>query len=123
MIIADLLISLSYFSIPIQLAISLYGYPRLGNLPHRLVILLVLFILFILLCGCGHLLRALELHHAPGFDVLNYATCVVSVVTALYLLPVAPSVLRDLDSSMQALVQMNEETAASKRKLFTFMVR
>lgn len=69
------------------------------------------------------MLRALELHHTPGFDALNWATCVVSVTTAVYLLPVAPSLLRDFDESMQALVTLNEETAASKRKLFTFMVR
>ena len=122
----DLLISLSYFSIPVQLAFALYNYNGMDGtrkIPFRLVILLVLFIFFILLCGCGHMLRALELHHTPAFDVLNWATCVVSVATALYLLPVAPSLLRDFDESMQALVTLNEETAASKRKLFTFMVR
>jgi len=120
--IADLLISLSYFSIPIQLALVLFKYPRVGKIPLSLVVLLILFILFILLCGLGHLLRAFELHLTSGFDALNWATCVVSAATALYLFPVAPRVMNDLNETLNELVKTNEETAASKHKLFTFMV-
>jgi hypothetical protein len=34
-------------------------YPRLAAMPYKILVLLVLFALFIFLCGTGHLLRCL----------------------------------------------------------------
>ena len=83
--------------------------------------MLVLFAFFIFLCGAGHLLRSLGKAHTSAFMVLNMATSVVSLVTALYLLPLVPSLMSSLDESLEKLVKLNQSTAESKKKLFTFM--
>jgi MFS superfamily sulfate permease-like transporter len=117
----DLIISIAYFSIPVQIVVSLYHYPRLASMPPQIFLLSVLFALFIFCCGAGHLMRCLGQTDTVGFSVMNGITACVSLVTAVYLLPLVPSLMSNLDSSLQSLVQLNEETAESKRKLFTFM--
>jgi len=117
----DLIITIAYFSIPIQLVVSLYHYPRLAHMPMRILILCVLFALFIFLCGAGHLSRCLGYAGTSAFLVLNAMTSLISLSTAIYLIPLVPSLMSDLDESLQRLVKLNEETAESKRKLFTFM--
>lgn len=52
---------------------------------------------------------------------VNTVTAVVSLSTALYLLPITPYLMSSLDHNIQELVKLNEETEASKRKLMTFM--
>ncbi|CAB9517619.1 Hybrid signal transduction histidine kinase J [Seminavis robusta] len=117
----DAIISIAYFSIPVQLVFSLYRYPRLASMPLRILILCILFALFIFLCGAGHLMRCMDHAYGTSFLILNIMTSFISLVTALYLLPLVPSLFSDLDSSLQDLVNLNKETAESKRKLFTFM--
>lgn len=66
-------------------------------------------------------MRCLNRVDGTAFLVLNGMTSIVSLITALYLLPLVPSLMSELDKSLQDLVKLNEETAESKRKLFTFM--
>lgn len=119
--ISDLIITIAYFSIPVQLIASLCHYPRLAVMPTRILVLCILFAFFILLCGAGHLLRCLHLGESTAFEVVNAITAIVSMATAIYLVPLVPSLMNDLDSSLQELIRMNEETADSKRKLYAFM--
>ena len=119
--IADLVITVAYFSIPIQILASLWKYPRMANMPAKIVLLLILFALFIFLCGAGHLLRCLERTSTYMFLVVNTLTSIVSSLTAIYLLPLIPNLLSTLDQSLAELVELNQEAEESKAKLFTFM--
>jgi hypothetical protein len=49
----DLIIVIAYFSIPVQIVYSLWLYPRLASMSVRVLILVILFALFIFLCGAG----------------------------------------------------------------------
>jgi len=117
----DLIIAIAYFSIPIQLLASLYRYPRLTSMPRRIFVLLVLFALFIFLCGAGHLMRCLGRTDDTVFLVLNALTAFVSLLTALYLLPLVPSVMSALDKGLQDLVLLNAQTEESKRMFMSFL--
>src|SRR6476660_5904626 len=91
----DLFIWLAYLSIPL---ILLYFTSR-RNLPYPR--LFVLFALFILACGFGHLLEALmfryPLYRLTGF--WKALTAVVSWATVFALIPVVPRVLEALGKS------------------------
>ena len=120
----DLLIAIAYFSIPVQIVISISCYPRLAQMPLRIVGLLILFALFIFLCGTGHVLKCMDYTSENGgrlYDIVNWITAVISCVTALYLLPMIPNLMSSLDEGLENLRRLNEETEASKRKLMTFM--
>jgi len=73
------------------------------------------------MCGAGHLLRCLDRTSGDAFALVNALTAVVSLVTALYLLPLTPMLMGSLDQSIEDLTILNKETNASKDKLFTFM--
>ena len=105
----DLLIAISYFSIPLQIVVSLVKYPRLHSMPNEILVLAILFTLFIFSCGVGHLFRFLRLHDRLVFDVINSATTVVSVTTAIYLIPLVPNLMSMLDAQIHELVKKNEE--------------
>jgi signal transduction histidine kinase len=115
----DLIITIAYFSIPVQLLVSLFHYPRLAAMPLKIVLLLVLFALFIFLCGAGHLMRSIGMTDVY-FNILNGLTAAISLTTALYLLPLVPNMMSTIDKSLQDL-KHQEELAESKRKLVTFM--
>lgn len=148
----DLIITIAYFSIPIQILVvslskmdggarsrdtvlldhkltrlvfillqSLYHYPRLHGMQWHIVLLIVLFALFVLMCGAGHLLKCMEMTETAAFRVVNGITAGISLVTAMYLLPIIPFLMSSLDHTIQDLVKLNEETEDSKRKLMTFM--
>lgn len=110
----DLIIAVAYFSIPIQIVLALLQYPRLRSMQWSILVLAILFALFIFLCGAGHLLRCLEMADGAPFQVLNVATAVISLTTALYLLPLIPHLFDSLDKTLSAEIE-------SKRKLMTFM--
>jgi signal transduction histidine kinase/CheY-like chemotaxis protein len=114
----DLLITLAYFSIPIQILISLYYYPLLNATPIRFLALIVLFALFILLCGVGHLLRALGIH-GDEFELLNGLTAAVSVMTALYLVPMIPNIMYTIKTALDDIIL--QEELNKNRKLMAFM--
>ena len=119
--VSDLIITIAYFSIPVQILFSLWQYPRLSRMPTKIFILVILFALFIFMCGAGHLLRCLDRTDSDAFVMVNAMTAVVSLITALYLLPLTPMLMGSLDQSIEDLTVLNKETNASKDKLFTFM--
>jgi len=108
----DLLIAIAYFSIPFQLVLSLFKYPRLHAMPLRVLVLAILFTLFIFSCGLGHLLRFLGMHNEVVFDVVNIMTMLISVATAIYLIPLVPNLMSSLDNQITELLRQNEEVAA-----------
>ncbi|KAL7478292.1 hypothetical protein ACHAW6_004061 [Cyclotella cf. meneghiniana] len=97
--IPDLLITVAYFSIPVQILVALFKFPRLARRASmRVVILLVLFALFIFCCGAGHLIRSLGWSDTTLFLVVNIFTAVVSLVTSVYLMPFVPNLLEGVDT-------------------------
>jgi class 3 adenylate cyclase len=73
-------------------------FPRLTRrATTRVVILLILFALFIFLCGAGHLLRFLDAADTPFFHAVNIVTAMVSVITSIYLMPFIPNLLTGAD--------------------------
>lgn len=117
----DLIITVAYFSIPVQLLASLCRYPRLaGAMPLKIVGLLVLFALFIFFCGVGHLFRCIGWSDVY-FDLLNWTTAVISLITALYLVLYVPNLMSAIDSSLRDVKKHQKETEESERKLLTFM--
>jgi signal transduction histidine kinase len=110
----DLIIVAAYFSIPLQLSVLLYRFIHLSSLPKRVVVVGILFVLFILLCGVGHLLRCLGYGDSSVYVVNNTMTSLVSLATALSL----PILCQD---GVLDYIKLNEETAESKRRLQTFM--
>ena len=90
-------------------------------MPLSILLLVILFALFVFLCGAGHLLRCMGATQTTAYFVVNTITAAVSLTTALYLLPLIPSLMSSLDKNLQDLVTMNKETEESKRKLMTFM--
>jgi signal transduction histidine kinase/ActR/RegA family two-component response regulator len=117
----DLIITVAYFSLPVQLLASLWQYPQLAAIPSKIVVLLVLFALFIFLCGTGHLLKCLEKNDTDFFYYTNILTAFISLATALYLLPLIPNLFGIIDQSIKDSIQQNKETIESKAKLLTFM--
>jgi signal transduction histidine kinase/ActR/RegA family two-component response regulator len=117
----DLIITVAYFSIPVQIVLSLIRYPRLAAMPLKILILMILFALFIFLCGTGHLMRCLRYTDASAFFLINWFTALVSLATATYLLPLVPNLMSTLDAGLQELHRLNEESEESRRKLVTFM--
>jgi PAS domain S-box-containing protein len=87
---SDLAIGISYFTIPLALAIVAR---RRRDLLFRPLFLL--FAAFILLCGCTHFLDVLTLWHAAyGVEaVVKVATALVSAVTAVLLWRLLPEAL------------------------------
>mmetsp|Transcript_17076 Transcript_17076/g.36071 ORF Transcript_17076/g.36071 Transcript_17076/m.36071 type:complete len:633 (+) Transcript_17076:35-1933(+) len=117
----DLIITLAYFSIPVQILASLYKYPRLHDMPLRIQILVILFAFFILCCGAGHALRCSDRIHGLLYKFTNILTASVSLATCLYLIPLVPSLMSTLDESLHQLEYLNKELESSQRKLMTFM--
>ncbi|KAL3913017.1 MAG: hypothetical protein SGILL_006657, partial [Bacillariaceae sp.] len=100
---------------------SLYHYPRLYKMPWYIVTLIILFALFVFLCGAGHLLKCLGMTGTPAYNAVNFATAAISLMTALYLLPMIPFLMSSLDHNMQEMRRQHEATEESRRRLQTFM--
>ena len=99
---------MAYFSIPLQLVVSIARYPHLGRKAATMtpaLVLVVLFALFIFLCGTGHLLRCLHLGDTTLFAVFNIITAAVSLITAVYLVPFVPLLLDSVDRIMATRAQ------------------
>lgn len=110
-----------FHSIPkAQIIVSLCNYPRLAVMPRKIQIVMVLFAFFIFLCGAGHLMRYIGQSGGTAFRILNWLTAVVSVATALYLLPLVPDLMSNIDDNLQ-IMELQRATAESKKKLLTFM--
>ncbi|KAL3810520.1 hypothetical protein ACHAXA_001872, partial [Cyclostephanos tholiformis] len=103
------IITISYFSIPVQILVGLWKFPRVTRrATKQVVILLVLFALFIFLCGAGHLLRCLGRIDTNFFHILNILTAAVSFLTSIYLLSFVPILLDGAD-------KLYLEAAATRR--------
>lgn len=110
----DMVITIAYFSIPLQILVAMVQYPRLQSMPWHLMLLAILFALFIFLCGTGHLFRCMGKTSGLAFEALNFATAIISLMTALYLLPLVPFLFEALDKTLLAEKQ-------AKKKVLTFM--
>ena len=110
----DLIITVAYFSIPLQIVVALVRYPRLRSMPWHLLLLTILFALFIFLCDTGHFFHCMGMSSGVIFDALNITTAAVSLTTAIYLLPLVPHLFDALDKTLMSEIQ-------AKRKVLTFM--
>ena len=94
-VISDLVIAIAYFSIPLALAVVLY---RQKHIPFRGLILL--FALFILLCGMTHVVSMIVLwepiYRLQG--LIKLATAAVSIATAVVLFPLLPKLMVKAES-------------------------
>jgi uncharacterized membrane protein len=105
----DLIIAISYFSIPLQLVASLSFYPRLWQMPPQILFVVILFALFVLCCGVGHLLRCIEYTNEQVYHIVNWVTAIVSLLTALVFLPMVPTVMSELDDGLEKLRTLDVE--------------
>ncbi len=112
-VISDLSIAMAYYAIPAVLAIVLYK--RRQNIPYPEV--LALFVAFIFLCGTTHLIN-IYVTWFPAYEIQGWVkalTAVVSVATALTLIPKLPALLnlpglkQAYEESQQALQLLNEK--------------
>ncbi len=90
-VVADGLIALAYFSIPVFL-IWLAG--KRGDLPFSWVF--VMFALFILSCGATHVMSIWVIWHPDYWTegAVKWVTAIASVGTAVMLVPLTPKILR-----------------------------
>ncbi|MHA6289532.1 hypothetical protein [Maricaulis sp. CAU 1757] len=91
-IIADLVIALAYFSIPITIGLFL----RRSSSPIPFRWAFVMFGIFILFCGINHLMNIIVLWYPLYYieGMLKLLTAGASVATAVMMLPLAPVLLR-----------------------------
>lgn len=108
----DLLIAIACFSIPVQIVLSLYKYPRLQAMGFSVIVLVVLFMFFIFSCGIDHFLRFFGIINQVVLDIINTWTMVISVITALYLIPAVPNLMRGLDKQITERTRQNDDVAA-----------
>jgi signal transduction histidine kinase len=89
-VVSDAIIALAYFSIPVTL---LYFLRRRPDIPFPAMI--VLFAVFIVLCGSGHILEVVTvwnpIYALQGTE--KAATAVASIITAVAMVPIVPQVL------------------------------
>lgn len=98
-VVSDAIITLAYFSIPIFLVYVVYK--SKGAIPLNW--LFVLFAIFILACGTTHFMEIINVWRAEYFmaGLIKALTAVVSILTALAMLPVLPKVIMTLRDAQQ----------------------
>ncbi|MEP0870782.1 ATP-binding protein [Trichocoleus desertorum AS-A10] len=118
-LLADALIALAYYSIPITL---LYFVRKRDDLPFSWVFLL--FGSFIIACGTTHLMEIWTLWHPTYWlsGTLKAATAMVSVYTAIELIPLVPQALAlpspaQLKATNQALQQQILEREQAEKQI------
>ena len=120
-VISDFLIAMAYFSIPVSLVY--FVYKRKHNFPVRL---LVLFGLFIMLCGVGHLFDIITLWYPVYWSsgVVRVATAIVSAYTAFEVAMMLPHFLSLKDpAALEAVNQQLEDTIAEKKATMRMLLR
>ncbi|MGZ5014659.1 MAG: sensor histidine kinase [Methylobacter sp.] len=112
-VVSDILIFLSYFSMPLALA---YFARRRKDFPYRW--LLVMFAAFIMACGTTHLMGAIVLWRPLyGLDALLKAvTALISVVTAIALWPMLPQALKLPSPNQLRLINEELQHEIAERK-------
>lgn len=119
MVVADLMIALAYYSIPIGLLVFV---KRRRDLQFKWIF--VLFSAFVFMCGTTHLIDILTIW-SPQYRLdaaLKLATAGVSVVTAVLLWPLIPRALQlpstaQLEALVGKLEHENHERRAAEAKL------
>ena len=87
----DVIIGISYFAIPFEIAYCIRYLPRHILIPTKIIAVAVMFVLFILSCGATHFI---QISHSGTF-LLTSAKCVtatVSAITAIASLWILPKV-------------------------------
>ncbi|CAB9507535.1 expressed unknown protein [Seminavis robusta] len=107
----DLIITIAYFSIPVQLVASLAFYPRLISMPPHVLGVFILVALFILCCGTGHLLRCADKADTTLFHIVQWITAGVSIFTAVVLLPMIPLLMSEVDEGLERMRKLDREAA------------
>lgn len=118
---SDALIFTSYFAIPLALLKVLRGR---REIPHRGII--VLFALFIMLCGITHLLSIVTMW-VPIYPIVGFvklATGIVSMTTAVVLFKLVPALvnfpspsdLASVNKNLHEEIEAHEKTLASLRE-------
>ncbi|BCE02419.1 PAS domain S-box protein [Marinicellulosiphila megalodicopiae] len=107
-VVADLLVALAYFSIPVCLMVLVHN-----DTLKKFKTLFVLFSAFILLCGLTHVIAVYNIWNgAYGIQaVVKMITAIVSIATAIVLLKIVPQ-LKNIPSPSQlaeALEQVHTE--------------
>jgi len=112
-VISDILIFLSYFSMPLALA---YFARRRKDFPYRW--LLGMFAAFIMACGTTHLMGAIILWRPLyGLDALLKAvTALISVITAIALWPLIPQALKLPSPNQLRLINEELQSEIAERK-------
>jgi PAS domain S-box-containing protein len=107
--ISDLVIFLSYTAIATALIVVFYKQHKRYPLEHKPLLLLGLFGVFILLCGFTHLVSVFIFWNPEyGFQAfVKGITALVSALTAVYMVPVLPSLLNLASPTL--LQEKNEE--------------
>lgn len=113
-VLSDVLIAIAYFSIPLMLV---YFVQKREDVPFRGIFLL--FSLFIVTCGTTHLMSVWTLWH-PAYwlaGVIKAVTAVVSVYTALTLLPTIPQALAlpSIEKMRQINRQLEKQRVSEER--------
>jgi anti-sigma regulatory factor (Ser/Thr protein kinase) len=107
-VIADALIALAYFSIPVFL---IWLVRRRGDLPFTWIFWL--FALFIMSCGTTHLMAIWVIWHPDYWleGAVKWVTAIASIGTAVMLIPLAPKLLhiRSPQQTERLLAQLNRE--------------
>lgn len=113
MVLGNLLVALAYYSIPVVLFRLVRGRRDLPY-PH----LFVLFGLFILFCGTGHVVDIVTIWHPVyWFDAIwDLGTGLISIATAIVLWPLLPRLMRAgaIEEIVQreTIAQLEEKNAA-----------
>ncbi len=106
-VVSDALIAVSYYSIPLSLV---YLTRRRSEFKYNWLI--TLFGLFIVLCGTTHVLDVINvwrpLYWTAGY--LKAATALVSIMTAVLLIPILPRLIRIPNPGIDALTQLPNRT-------------
>ncbi len=109
-VVSDLLITLSYYSIPLML---IYFIRRRKDFPHQA--LATMFAGFIVACGSTHLLSAITiwipLYWLDG--LVKGFTAIISVVTAVWMLRIIPLLLH-LSAVTQLQIEVDQRKAAEQ---------
>jgi hypothetical protein len=85
--ISNALIALSYFAIPLTLLGAYWRLRRLRVFSNYHPWPILMFVLFIILCGTTHLCNVIAFHWAPYklFTLIDSLTAVASVITSVVL--------------------------------------
>ncbi len=115
---SDVIITLSYYAIPIILTYFIF---KKKNVPFNWIILL--FALFILGCGTTHLMEIINVWKSEYAisGIIKLFTAVVSIVTAILLIPVIPKLLavNSFDLAFISNEDLQEEIRRLRERIMT----